>query len=112
MPKHATEMLEDPQPPPKRRAATMIKILVLALPVPIVYEGTTILVARWKTLLGTAAYADTPILNFVSEKLSDAQQKFNHITARPLRGTFNVKPIVVVPLVVLWTGLTILLLRR
>jgi hypothetical protein len=100
----------DDAPPRRRRVARVIVLGVALLFSPLLYEVTTLGVARWRSLYGTVPYVETPVLDALVGVLGEARHDVES-RVRPVFSTLPWKTSTVIPLIGVWTALAALLLR-
>lgn len=111
MRKNQLNMLEESKPkPPKRYGRTLLVVLLIAA-FPLIYEGSLLCVAQWKSMFGRVEVVHTPVLDFIREQFTSAREKMSDFEVRS-SPAIQWKPEVVVPLAILWTGVAVLILRR
>lgn len=111
MAKNSVGILEESAPPRRSRAGTVVKLLLIAALTPIIYEGTMVCVAQWRSMYGPVVVARTPVLDFFYESFRELRGTSGQWVPRQMRG-LPWKPAVVIPLIIAWTGLAVLMLRR
>lgn len=101
----------DEQKQPRRKLPAVVTIVLGLLISPLVYEGSLICAAQWKSMYGMAESPKTPVLDFIADTASQMRRETGEVLT-PIFRTVPWKPAVVVPIAILWTGVSVLLLRR
>lgn len=111
MRKHPTWNLDLEKPPSRNRFGTALTGLILLALLPLIFDGTKICVAQWRSLNGPIVTARTPVIDFLSELFQTAGAEVRRLTG-PMFTDQPWKPQVVIPVTLFWTGIGVWLLKR
>ena len=111
MRKNATWSLVVDKPPARNRSGLTFMALIFVALLPLIFEGTKICVAQWKSLYGPVETARTPVLDYLSELFQQAGGEVRRLSGSMFSGQ-PWKPVVVIPVTLIWTGIGVWILRR